>query len=726
MKNLLFFAILLLASCTAKPNAEERAAADVICRFAGNKPDMELHTDLPLSDEGCPQFTYSVSNGHLILHGSNGVALCRAFYEYVKSQEGGICSWSGNRCQLSNPLPDMSEQHAVSPFAHHYYLNVVTYGYTMPYWDWQRWEQELDWMALHGIDMPLALVANEAISARVWRKLGLTEDEISGYFVGPAHLPWMRMGNISGIDGPLDDTWHQDQIALQHKILDRMRALGMTPICPGFAGFVPESIKRIHPEATLTETQWCDGHFHNWMLSPDDSLFVQLGKMFIEEWETEFGPNGYYIIDSFNEMETPFPPKGSQERHDLLSRYGEQVYKSIKAANADAVWVMQGWMLGYQRDVWDRNTLEALLSRVPDNKMMILDMAVDYNENFWHNSKNWNEYDGFFGKQWVYSFIPNMGGKTAPTGMMQHYANGRLEALRSPNRGHLSGYGMAPEGLENNEVLYELITDGGWTSDSITLDEWIPQYCRNRYGRYTDAMQTYWNGMRGSVYGSFTDHPRFCWQLRPGLCRRGSIAYDSTYLKAVETLVESADELRNNILFEADLAEATAIYAGCHAEMLIQNLEDMRIHKASPAVIAEASAQLLSVMNRIDALLDAHPTLRLDRWLDYACSYGHDDTTRSDAFERNARRIVTIWGPPVDDYAAKIWSGLVRDYYLPRWMAYFSPDSTDFDFSEWERQWVEEKHGVSPRQKTDDVTGLCKETVEWCKSMRQKQKDLHD
>lgn len=65
----------------------------------------------------------------------------------------------------------------ISPFPRHYHYNVVTYGYTLPYWDWQRWEEEIDWMALHGVDMPLALVANEAITARVWKRLGLMGQE---------------------------------------------------------------------------------------------------------------------------------------------------------------------------------------------------------------------------------------------------------------------------------------------------------------------------------------------------------------------------------------------------------------------------------------------------------------------------------------------------------------------------------------------------------------------
>ena len=29
-------------------------------------------------------------------------------------------------------------------------------SYSMAYWDWNRWEAEIDWMALQGINLPLA------------------------------------------------------------------------------------------------------------------------------------------------------------------------------------------------------------------------------------------------------------------------------------------------------------------------------------------------------------------------------------------------------------------------------------------------------------------------------------------------------------------------------------------------------------------------------------------
>ena len=77
------------------------------------------------------------------------------------------------------------------------------------------------------------------------------------------------------------------------------------------------------------------------------------------------------------------------------------------------------------------------------------------------------------------------------------YASSSVKALRAANKGNLIGFGSAPEGLENNEVVYELLADMGWSSDSIDLDDWMKIYCEARYGGYPDAMEFLING--GSV-----------------------------------------------------------------------------------------------------------------------------------------------------------------------------------------------------------------------------------
>ena len=708
------FCCLVLLNSFSLAARKTDAVVELLQRVTG-KSDLPVSLKIDNRSKNL-YYDYAVKNGVLHLNGSNQVALCRGFYDYIKSNKLGMYTWTGNNITFPCKMEDAALTKKVSPFEHHYYFNVVTFGYSMPYWDWNRWEEEIDWMALHGIDMPLALVGYEAILARVWKKLGLTDDEINAYFVGPAHLPWMRMGNISGVDGPLNADWHADQIALQHKILSRMKSLGMKPICPGFPGFIPEAFKRIYPELNLVETHW-GGAFHNWMISPEEPLFITIAKEFIREWEKEFGKNEYYLVDSFNEMDIPFPEKGNPKRYEMAAHYGQKVYEGIKAANPNAIWVMQGWMFGYQRYIWDYETLGALVSKVPDDKMLLLDLAVDYNKCFWKSEFNWEFYKGFYNKQWVYSVIPNMGGKVGMTGVLDFYANGHLAALASANKGNLLAHGLAPEGIENNEVLYELVTDAGWSNQHIDVKEWLKDYSVNRYGKVTDTLMSAWDYLLRSCYGTFTDHPRFNWQLRPGLAKSGSINISEEYIKGLEKFIQSADGMGDSPLFKADLIEMTAHYLGGKAEILTR-LIDQEFLLGDTLQAQFLQSHFKTVMLGMDAILSQHPVLRLDRWLSFAKKAARTPKQK-EQYLMNAKRIVTVWGPPVDDYSARVWNGLIKNYYLGRWDHYYDARNTgkSFDLAEWELSWVENGKDVESDYRAFDVVSYSKMLLDMTKGV---------
>lgn len=57
----------------------------------------------------------------------------------------------------------------------------------------------------------------------------------------------------------------------------------------------------------------------------------------------------------------------------------------------------------------------------------------------------------------------------------------------------------------------------------------------------------------------------------------------------------------------------------------------------------------------------------------------------------DARRIITTWGPGVNDYAAKMWGGLIASYYLPRLKNTIeaATNNQKFDLKKWEENWVE-------------------------------------
>ena len=64
-------------------------------------------------------------------------------------------------------------------------MNVCTMGYSLVFTDWAYWEKQIDWMAMNGINLPLAFVGQEWIWAEVFTKdYGLSWDDLNPFFTG--------------------------------------------------------------------------------------------------------------------------------------------------------------------------------------------------------------------------------------------------------------------------------------------------------------------------------------------------------------------------------------------------------------------------------------------------------------------------------------------------------------------------------------------------------------
>ena len=53
-------------------------------------------------------------------------------------------------------------------------------SYSMTWWSWDRWQQELDLMALNGINLALAFTGQELAAQRAFARFDLTEQARSG------------------------------------------------------------------------------------------------------------------------------------------------------------------------------------------------------------------------------------------------------------------------------------------------------------------------------------------------------------------------------------------------------------------------------------------------------------------------------------------------------------------------------------------------------------------
>ena len=75
----------------------------------------------------------------------------------------------------------------------------------------------------------------------------------------------------------------------------------------------------------------------------------------------------------------------------------------------------------------------------------------------------------------------------------------------------------------------------------------------------------------------------------------------------------------------------------------------------------------------LDYILGTNKDFLLGTWIDRAKGVAAGNKTEEYLYEYNARNQITLWGSrgQIIDYANKQWSGLITDYYLPRWSMFF-------------------------------------------------------
>jgi len=705
---MLFLSLLFLGSLKGYSKNDEKTknAAAVLERLIGNRVNEFELTIVENKSEHKDWFEVETTANLVKIKGSNNTAICYAAYNFLRDIGAALVSWEGNKVNLPKTWPKYSKK-GNTPFEYREYLNACTFGYTTPWWDWNRWEQEIDWMAMHGINLPTAMEGQEAAWQELWKEYGLTDSQLEAHFAGPAYLPWQRMGNINSLEGPLPKEWFTKKQELQKKILERMRALDIHPVVPAFSGYVPKAFAEKHPEAKITELKsWSGGGFAStFLVDSKDPLFKKIGKRFIEIYTKMYGKSNFYLADSFNEIE---PPVSEHNKYEELANYGSAIYETINEAAPGAVWVMQGWLFGDNKEFWTKEATSAFLSKVPNDRLMVQDYAND-------RYKVWENQEAFYGKQWTYGYVHNYGGSNPVYGDLNFYKNELTSLLKNPKKGNVVGYGAMPEGLNNNSIVYEYIYDLPWSKGEQPVKDWLTKYLNARYEQQTVSKPIFqaWQLLLESVYNVKYWETRW-WNDRAGAylffkrptatitAFKGNPGDKKKLKEALDILSKEAKKFNQNNFIQYDLTDVSRHYYSLSID------EDLMecVAAYQKKDIAKGDQLFKKIEKQaldIDNMMSTQPLNSLDQWVKSASDYASSPAV-SKLYTKNAKTLITLWGGEghLNDYASRSWHGMYKDFYWPRWKMFLealkksAENNTSFDetkerelIKNWEINWTE-------------------------------------
>jgi alpha-N-acetylglucosaminidase len=176
-------AILLVLSAAAAPlpaASTTSAARGLVRRRLPAQQAGQFRLEEVSPERGNDVFEIESVGNRVVLRGNNGVALASALNCYLKEYCHCEVSWNcGNQLEVPRRLPPVSHKvRVVSPHKFRYAYNYCTHGYTMAWWDWPRWERELDFLALRGVNLALVIEGQEGVWLNTLRTFGYMEAEL--------------------------------------------------------------------------------------------------------------------------------------------------------------------------------------------------------------------------------------------------------------------------------------------------------------------------------------------------------------------------------------------------------------------------------------------------------------------------------------------------------------------------------------------------------------------
>ncbi len=594
----------------------------------------------------------------IVLRGDCPVSVAMALNAYLTEVCRINYSWNGNReIRLTHfPAPDGPIRRTVDQ-KYRVYMNYCTLCYSMAWWDWSRWEKEIDFMAMKGINMPLAVVGTEKVWFDTLVALGMTQEESLHCISGPAFWAWQLMTNIDSYMPPADQKYIDERAALGQKIMKRYLEFGMFPIQQGYSGHLPLIAREKFPAAKIqAKAEWCDFPATA-QLDPTDPLFSRIGRIFLEKQDALFGSHHFYACDPFHEGT---PPKKWPGYLKKVARAIDRVYRDF---DPEGIWVMQSWSLR-----------PGIVRAVDRDRLLILD--IDGNR-----AKGTRNF-------WKYPFVSghlhNFGGKNSLHGDLDGVAENAYAKLKMRGA-NVVGTGLFPEGIEQNPVYYDLAFDIGTRSGAADIDVWLDDYVRRRYGSQSADARAAWALLRKSCYHKNAPYEEEAGSIiccRPAMHPRHAAPNDK-----LGTLYRNEDLIRALGLLLRDRAALAASdgyqFDVCDLTRQILSNRALELHGAITALCEQRDihaaekkiAEFLTLLEDVDTLVSHRSELTLARWINGAHRLAADEAEKK-YYDKCARTLLTLWGdigrdPALCDYAWREWGGLIREYYLPRWRMYY-------------------------------------------------------
>ena len=604
------------------------------------------------SDNGYDCYEIYSEVKKVVLAGNSNLSLAMAYYRYLNEYCNVVITDGDYDISYiaTTPLPEEKITYTAKQKIRAR-TSYEMFSLEGNYWGFDRWEKEIDFMAMHGINTALQPVGFDGVLYRTLCDIGVKEELAVEFSSGPAFLMRQLTGNVAGTNSVNSKEYLERKIYIGKQITQREKHMGITPVFPAMMPSVPFSIRRKYIKMDIFKAPL----WHNlppiFCMKPDNAFFTIFNKRFLEFQRDLLGETSSYIAEPLYDVNM----KGYNSHLASLGRALDELFDEF-----DENAVCYTHLSAINSEFFKKTSHE---------RFIIINDSDEASPEILRDKKH------------LVAIKGNRYGRTGLCGDIGKISRCPYAEAKTEN---LLGSAVEVDTFSENPMFCAAVLESIKTAEAFDADEFVKDFAKKRYRteNFTDEIIKLKNLCYNTdeCAGSIICARPSTKLKHTAPCDTLERKYDFKEIYAiVKNILENDatknDKMRLDIVsfVRQFLSEfAYPVYLIATAFFKEENARDYE----------QASNLFLEICQDMDRLLKTQESTNLSTVYEKAHELGNNKEEMQ-AIDINFLMYHTIWGPfdrsVLYDTAWTEIGGMVKDFYAQRWFMYFRALAAYFD-----------------------------------------------
>lgn len=343
--------------CALAGAAKQNDAAPVIALLERYAPEASKRFVFEITDPQSNKdfFTVSTAKNKVYINGNNNLSLASGLNFYLKNALGVSLTSYNTSFELPKQLPEITTPiRRETEVTTRLYLNNESYKGERSYWGYKEWQQEIDRMALSGVNTAYIPVGSGTVWRNALQALGVDEDDTATFLPMPSYYAWWREGQSVGGSYDLPLSWYEGERKLQNQLRSELQKWDIEIVADGYNGAtLPNS---------LSKEAFADRYYAEMNQQYGEFRYFSVPTLEAAKLLQKSNPNAVWVYDIASKGATPDElgalPRGSVL---LVGTYNDLISWDKTGASGHHNFILRPVPKEAQENLYDRNYRNRLL-----------------------------------------------------------------------------------------------------------------------------------------------------------------------------------------------------------------------------------------------------------------------------------------------------------------------------------------------------------------------------